>query len=322
MNTRIDDIKRMIETDKKFKTTIGGSALIEGIMMRGPEKLACVVRGADGFVVKEKTLTPPSQKHKILGFPFIRGIFNFIDSMKESMEALNFSADAIPLEETESKFDKWLTEKFGNAGVQKFVTAFAMVLGVALAMGLFVVLPTWLAGLIDTQWHLGGWRAAVEGIFRIFIFLCYLILISRMSDMKRVFAYHGAEHKTIHCYEAGEELTVDNVRRHTRMHPRCGTSFLLMVFIVGVLVFMWVPSPNLFIRVGLKLLLLPIVVGISYEINRYLGRTDHIISRIIRAPGLWLQNLTTREPDDSMIEVGIEALTLVLPAQKGADEWK
>ena len=309
------------KTDKKFKTTIGGSALIEGIMMRGPDKLAVVVRGEE-LITKEKTLNPIGKKYPVLGWPFIRGVVNFADSMKESAAALNFSVEAVPMEESQTKFEKWLEKKFGSKGLMNAVTGIAMVLGVALAVGFFIILPTFLAGLFTEHIApLGTWRAAFEGGTRLVIFLLYIIAISKMPDMKRVFAYHGAEHKTISCYEAGEELTVENVKKHSRMHPRCGTSFLLMVIIIGILAFLWVSNPNLLVRVSLKLAMLPVVVGISYEINRWLGRNDNAFSRVIRAPGLWMQKFTTREPDDSMIEVGIEAMKLVIPAEAGSDEW-
>ena len=305
-----------------FKTTIGGSALIEGIMMRGPTKSAIAVRGKDGLVIKEETFTPLKDKYPILGWPVIRGVVGFGVSMSAAMKALTYSAEVSGIEESESKFDKWLTEKFGETAVMKFITGFAMVLGVALAVALFIVLPAFLAGLyVNHIGELGGWRAAFEGGIRLLLFFLYILLVSRMSDMKRVFAYHGAEHKTIHCYEAGDELTLENVRKHSRFHPRCGTSFLLMVMLIGVVAFIWVSNPNLFARVGLKLLMLPLVAGISYEVNRWLGRSDIILARIIRAPGLWMQKLTTQEPDDGMIEVGIEAFTRVVPAEDGADKW-
>ncbi|GHU89047.1 membrane protein [Clostridia bacterium] len=314
----------MILTSEKFKTTIGGSALVEGIMMRGPDKVAYVVRGADGLVVKEKDL--PKNTGRFRKIPFVRGVFGFASSMKESFAALNFSAEVIPIdEEPESKFDKWLEKISGgdDKKLMKGVTAVAMFIAAIVAVGLFVVLPIGLMGLItNAAGDLGHFRAVFEGVLRIVILFAYIFVISRMSDMKRVFGYHGAEHKTIHCYESGEELTVENVRRHTRFHPRCGTSFLLMVCIIGILVFLWVSSPNILVRVGLKLLMLPIVVGISYEINRLLGRYDNRLCRFIRAPGLWLQRLTTNEPDDGMIEVGIDALTRVIPADEGSDEWK
>lgn len=305
-----------------FKTSIGGSALIEGIMMRGPDKSAIVVRGKDSLVTKEETFTPLKDKYPILGLPVVRGIVGFVSSLSTAMKALTFSAEAAGIEESESKFDKWLENKFGSTAVTKFVTGLAMVIGVVLSIGLFIVLPAFLAGLFTKHVaELGNWRSAFEGGVRLTLFLLYIILVSKMSDMKRVFSYHGAEHKAIHCYEAGDELTVENVRKHSRFHPRCGTSFLVMVMLIGVVAFLWVTSPNLFVRVGIKLLMLPLVAGVSYEINRYLGKHDNLFSRIVRAPGLWMQNLTTNEPDDSMIEVGIEALIKVIPNEKGADEW-
>ena len=293
-------------------------------MMRGPDKLACVVRGPDGLVVKEKELRPTP---KILKVPFIRGVYGFGNAMKEAFESLSFSADIFPEEEEESKFEKWLSEKFGSKAVQKGVTVFAMVLGVVLAVGLFFALPILLSTLLENflsarEMTLGGWRALFEGVTRLLIFFLYIVFISLMKDIQRVFAYHGAEHKTIHCYEAGLELTVENTREQSRMHPRCGTSFLLMVFIIGVLAFLWVTNTNFFIRLGLKLLVLLPVVAVSYEVNRLIGRYDNLLCRFVRAPGIWLQRFTTREPDDGMIEVGIDALTRVIPADKGSDTWK
>jgi len=318
----IDTLGVFSTKDTKFKTTIGGSALIEGIMMRGPNKQAIAVRGKDGLVIKEENITPLKDKYPILGWPIIRGVVGFGVSMGAAMKALSFSAEAAGLDESESKFEKWLENKFGNAAVMKFITVFAAIIGGLLAVGLFIVLPVFLAGLYtDYVGELGNYRAAFEGGVRLIIFFIYIVLVSQMSDMKRVFAYHGAEHKTIHCYEAGDELTVENVRKHSRFHPRCGTSFLFMVIIIGIIAFLWVTNPNIFVRVGLKLLMLPIVAGLTYEINRWLGRHNNLFSRIVRAPGIWLQKLTTKEPDDSMIEVGIEAFIRVLPEEKGTDEW-
>ncbi|MCL2084749.1 MAG: DUF1385 domain-containing protein [Oscillospiraceae bacterium] len=316
----------MIDTGRNFKTTIGGSALLEGIMMRGPDKIACVVRVSDGeLAVKEKELRPV--KHGLLKMPLIRGVVNFISALKEAFEALGFSAEVAPIEEGESRFEKWLSEKFGDSFVQKAVTGFAMVLGVLLAVALFFALPILLATLLENllnagDMSLGGWRALFEGVLRLFIFFLYIVAISRMKDIQRVFAYHGAEHKAIHCYEAGLELTVENVKAQSRKHPRCGTSFLLMVFLIGVLAFLWVANPNPLVRIGLKLLMLPVVVAAGYEVNRLIGRYDNLACRVIRAPGLWLQGFTTNEPDDGMIEVGVDALNRVIPKEQGSDEWK
>ena len=260
---------------------------------------------------------------------------NFGASMACGVKALMYSAEFFPEEEGEpSKFDQWLEEKLGSEKMEKAVISFSLVLGVLLAVGLFVLLPTFLAGLVPGIHGNYLARNLTEGLLKIALFMGYMILVSRMKDMKRVFSYHGAEHKTIRCYEAKLPLTVENVRAQTRLHPRCGTSFLFVVIIVSILVFSVASvllqpiTPefdsgilNALVRVVLKLLLLPIVVGISYEFNRLVGRYDNWLTHALSAPGMWLQYLTTNEPYDSMIEVGIEALTLVLPEQEGSDRW-
>lgn len=312
--------------DNKFKTSIGGQALIEGIMMQGPKKRAVVVRGPEGLVTKVEEIKWVKDKYPILGWPFVRGVVNFGSSMYNGVRALMFSADYYPEEEGESpaepsKVDKWLEEHLSSEKAEQAIIYLAVLLGVCFSIGLFILLPTLLAGLVAPMVGSGILRNLIEGVIRIAIFMVYMISISKMKDMKRVFSYHGAEHKTIACYEAGLELTVDNVRTQTRFHPRCGTSFLFVVMIISILVFCVVRWSNPFVRMGLRLLLLPVVVGISYEINRYVGRHDNIVTKILTAPGLWFQRFTTNEPDDSMMEVGIEALKLVLPDVKGEDEW-
>ena len=328
------------ENNEKFKTMIGGQALIEGIMMLGPDKCATVVRAKDGIHTK---LEPrkPVKKHSPKKIPFVRGVFNFCASMKTGVSALMYSADFYADdtgEETEaakpSKLDAWLEKKLSNEKAQSVLITLAVVIGIAFSVGLFIVLPS-LIGSVISHWITNELvRNLLEGLVRIAIFLGYMFLISRMKDMKRVFAYHGAEHKTIRCYEAKLPLTVENVREQTRLHPRCGTSFLFVVIIISILVFSVASvllrpiTPefssgvvNALFRVLLKLLLLPIVVGISYEFNRLVGRYDNWLTRALSAPGMWLQYLTTNEPDDSMIEVGIEALSQVIPEQEGADKW-
>ena len=315
-----------------FKTMIGGQALIEGIMMMGPEKRAIVVRKPDGELeekVDDRVLI--KDKHPILGLPFIRGIFNFGSSMANGVKALMYSASFFPEDEEEeeepSRFELWLEERLGSEKAAGFFVTLAVILGVAFSVGLFILLPTALVGAGGVL--AGGmpmWlRNLLEGVVRVVIFMGYLILCSRMKDIRRVFSYHGAEHKTIFCYEKGLPLTVENVRAQPRHHPRCGTSFLFVVIVVAILVssvvFSFIEVTNTFARMGLHLLMLPIVVGITYEINRWVGAHDNIICRAVRAPGLWMQNFTTFEPDDSMIEVGIRALTLVLPSVKGKDAW-
>lgn len=323
---------------EKFRTMIGGQALIEGIMMRGPEKDAVVVRTADGLhlEVKDRKLSRPGSFRT---WPFFRGIFNFFDAQVTGVKALMHSADLAPEEEQEepSKFDKWLEKKLGNETFQKVIVGMAVAMGLGLSIGLFFLLPMVIVSPFD-RW-IGSTLGVnlLEGVIRMVIFMAYMILISRMGEMKRVFAYHGAEHKTIRCYEAGLPLTVENVRVQTRLHPRCGTSFLLVVMVISILVFSVASSallsvvPSLaalrgtflyrLLMIVYKLLLLPLVVGITYEINRWAGRHDNTLTRILTAPGMWMQNFTTCEPDDGMIEVGIAAVEAVLPEKEGADRW-
>ena len=324
---------------EKFKTTIGGQALIEGIMMRGPEKDAIVVRKSDGTLdldVRPRKLPP---KRSVWNWPLLRGVRTFFDSQVVGVKALMHSADLAPeeMQEEASKFAQWLEKKLGNEKFQKFIIGFAVFLGMAMSIGLFILLPVIVAGFFD-RWITNLLLLnLLEGVIRIVIFVGYMILVSRMGEMKRVFAYHGAEHKTIRCYEAGLPLTVENVRKMSRLHPRCGTSFLLVVVIISTLVFSVASSALLamipalaamqgtflyrLIMVVFKLLLLPVVVAITYEINRWAGRHDNGFTRAISAPGMWMQNFTTNEPDDSMMEVGIEAVKAVLPEREGEDAW-
>lgn len=306
------------------KTTIGGQALIEGIMMLGPGRGAIAVRNPEGEIVLKTEEKPRlADKNKILSFPFIRGVVGLFDSLKRGFAALEYSSSiAMEGEEEESKFEKWLSSKIGSGAVEKIIMGIAMVLGVGLSLGLFVFLPTVLAGFLDEFIEINIIRNLLEGIFRIIIFLVYMFLISRMKDMQRVFAYHGAEHKTIFCYEAGDELTVENVKKFSKEHPRCGTSFLFSVMIISILVFSVVSwSDNMAVRLLLRLALLPVVMGISYEANRLIGRYDNPFTRFFRAPGVWFQKFTTFEPDDDMIEVAITALKAVIPRDSDSDKW-
>ena len=310
-----------------FRTTIGGQALIEGILMRGPEKQAIVVRKPDGdLVTKVEELHLIKERHPILGVPLIRGTVNFLDSMVKGVQALMFSAEFYPEDEEEaaaepSKFEVWLEKKLGSEQFMKVLIALAVVLGIGFSVCLFILLPAFLGGLLQKVIYSYLVCKLLEGVLRIVIFLLYLILCSKQKDIKRVFAYHGAEHKTIFCYERGLELTVDHVRDMPRHHPRCGTSFLFVVLVLSILLFSVVQVESVLLQMLLKLLLLPVLVSITYEINRFVGRHDTALTRIITAPGLWLQNFTTNEPDDSMIEVGIAALQAVLPDLKGQDAW-
>lgn len=313
-----------------FKTMCGGQALIEGIMMRGPKKQAIVVRRPDGGLeIKEKELKFIKDRYPILGWPLIRGVVNFGDSMYNGVTALMFSAEFFPeedeVEEEPSKFEMWLEKKLGSEKMMSVITTLAVILGIGMSIGLFFFLPTMLGTAITLVTKSMLARNVAESLLKIIIFVGYLALCSRMKDMRRVFSYHGAEHKTIACYEAGEALTVENVRRHDRHHPRCGTSFMFIVIFVSILVstvvFAIWPVHNAFLRFLAHLVMLPAIVGVTYEFNRWAGRHDNALTRILVAPGLWMQNLTTFEPDDSMIEVGITALKLVLPEEKGTDEW-
>ena len=316
-----------------FKTMIGGQALIEGIMMMGPEKKAIVVRRPDGGLeekVEERILI--KDKHPILGVPFIRGIFSFGSSMANGVKALMYSAEFYPEEEEQepeepSKFEKWLDARLGSEQAASFFITLAVVLGIGFSVLLFFILPTFLTGGIlyfFPNFPLWG-RNLVEGILKIAIFMGYLFLCSKMKDIRRVFSYHGAEHKTIFCYEKGLPLTVENVRAQPRHHPRCGTSFLFVVIFISILFssvfFAFFQFTNVWLRTLVHLALLPLVVGVTYEINRYMGGHENALTRICTAPGLWMQNFTTFEPDDSMIEVGIRSLELVLPSEKGKDAW-
>lgn len=291
-------------------------------MMRGPEKQSIVVRSPEGLVVKTEELKLVAQKHPALGWPLIRGVVNFGASMVNGVKALLYSADFFPEEQTEpSKFDLWLEKKLGSEKMEQAVIYLSVVLGIGLSVGLFFLLPTFLAGLIPGLHGNYFLRNLVEGLVKIVLFMGYLILVSQMKDMKRVFSYHGAEHKTIRCYEAQLPLTVENVRPMTRKHPRCGTSFLMVVICISILVGAVIRVDNTWARMGIHLLLLPVIVAISYEFNRLVGRHDNWLTRILTAPGQWMQNFTTQEPDDSMIEVAIKALQEVLPSQEGMDQW-
>ena len=307
-----------------WRTSIGGQALIEGILMRGPEKQAIVVRNQEGGLERQvKELTLIKDKYPILGWPLIRGTVNFISSMVNGVKALSYSASFFPDDETEqpSKLDKWLEDHLSSEKAEKVIVAVSVFLGIALSVGLFILLPTLLAGIVG-QYIEQKWIVNIlEGVLRITIFVGYMWLVSRMNDIRRVWMYHGAEHKTIACYESGDELTVENARKHSRFHPRCGTSFMFLVMIVSILVFSVVSWKNVFIRMVMRIALLPIVVGISYELIKVAGRYDNIVTRIISAPGKALQHITTAEPDDSMLEVAIEAMKEVIPEEKGADKW-
>lgn len=365
----------------KKKTSIGGQALIEGVMMRGPEKTSMAVRQTTGEIVTESWPTSGKKRAKILKLPFIRGVFNFIDSMAVGYRCLMRSAEIAGLDEEDTPKPKKAmppaidsavcqthdeqnisesgdtaestqislsqtdldasdntVEKVSQSGTDQkpdskkgmfesfgmtLILIVSLILGVAIAIGLFMTLPTFLFNrLCDIFPDLNNrvWRAVTEGIMRILLFVGYIFAVSFMKDIRRVFMYHGAEHKTIFCYEKGEQLTVENVRRQQRFHPRCGTSFMILMLIVGIVVSMFITASNPIIRTGIKLLTVPLIVSIGYELIKLAGRSDHWLVRAISAPGLWLQRVTTREPTDDMIEVAIKAFEDVIPGDPDADK--
>ena len=316
-------------------TSIGGQAVMEGVMMRGPYKTAVAVRKPDGDIECKVEENGTKTRSAFFKLPIVRGCVNFIDSLVIGMKALMYSAEFVDLEEeegeSESKFDKWLDDKFGDK-IKDIVIYVSIAISLVFSVLLFMILPTFLTRGAEklgsllpavsafTDSHL--FTSLFEGIVRMVIFIGYLALVSNMKDINRVFQYHGAEHKTIACYEAGEELTVENVKKFERFHPRCGTSFLLFVMIVSILLFALLPRVDMIIlRVAMRLALLPVVAGISYEIIKWAGRSKNVCVTCLSKPGLWLQKLTTREPDESMIEVAIASMEPWIPENKEDDRW-
>lgn len=319
------------------KTKIGGQALIEGIMMRGVSKAAMAVRMKDGGIDVEEWELPERRWYETT--PLIRGSVNFVTTLIDGYKCMMKSAEKSGMmdddgSEEPSKFEKWLDDKLGDK-LTGVIMGIAMVLGVALAIFLFLFVPSYLFTLLQSvvPADISMWKATFEGVLKLVMFVIYMAIVAQMKDIRRTYEYHGAEHKTIACYEAGEPLTVDNIRRKKRFHPRCGTSFIIIVLLVSILVYSIVPlepaqwlgienaALGTLLRVVSKLLLLPIVVGIAYELIRLAGRYDNIVTRIISAPGLWMQRITTREPDDSMIEIAVAALTPCLPKEGEDDNW-
>ena len=302
--------------------TVGGQAVIEGVMMKNKDEFALAVRMPEGNIrVTKDECKSIRNKYKIFNLPIIRGVVNLVESLILSMKTLTISADAFGIEEEETKFEKWLQEKFGKS-LLDFVMVIAMILGVALGVGLFFFLPLWISStLFDKSGEETKWYATlVEGGIKIGIFVLYIWLVSFMKDIKRVFEYHGAEHKTIFCYEAGEELTPENVKKYKRFHPRCGTSFIFVILLLSILVSSVVYSipimkSNIILKFASKILTLPLTVGIGYEFIRFAGKHDNKITRALSAPGLWMQRITTREPDNSQIEVAIASLKCAIPTE-------
>ena len=304
---------------------VGGQAVIEGVMMKAGERTVTSCRKEDkSIVVTDSKFVSVRKKNKLLNLPIIRGIINFVEMMILSVKTLNASADALGLEEEETKFEKWLKKHFG-IGIVTFIMVIGVVLGLALSLFLFMFLPIFIADFINTlalKWFstpLGAWQKVIEGILKMSIFVLYLWLVSFMRDIKRTFMYHGAEHKTIACFEAGEELTPENAMKHTRFHPRCGTSFMFFMILIGIAVglMLYAIAPGLtkWEYTGIRLLILPLVVGIGYEFIMYAGRHNGIIVRMLSAPGLWVQRLTTKEPTLDMLEVAIVSTKCALRDQ-------
>lgn len=307
---------------KEHKTSIGGSAVMEGVMMRGPKDIATAVRKPDGEIELDKrAVSSFVTKYHLKKIPIVRGVFSFFDSMICSIRALMWSASFFDIEETsESKFDKWLEDKFGDK-IKDIVIYFSVFISLIFSIGLFFILPNIITGFLSKVIPSNTLMTVIEGIIRMGIFLGYVLLVSQMEDIKRVFQYHGAEHKTIFCYEKGLELTPENARNMSRLHPRCGTSFLVFVMIISIILFSFISWESFWVRLGLRLLLLPVVAGLSYEVIHWAGKIDSKLVCIISRPGMWLQNITTREPDDSQLEVAIAAMKAVLTGDKEEDKW-
>ncbi|MBR4881707.1 MAG: DUF1385 domain-containing protein [Clostridia bacterium] len=299
--------------------TVGGEAVLEGVMMKGKDgTMGVAVRKENGEIVvtKDKHVSV-RKKHKILNLPIIRGVVGMIESFMLSFKVLNVSAEIYGegIDEEPSKFEKWLEKTFGKS-LMDFVMVIASVLGVALALGLFMYLPMIIAKGIENLAgvDMGRWKTVIEGVLKIAIFVAYLSLVSLMKDIRRTFEYHGAEHKSIFCYEAGEELTPENVKKYSRFHPRCGTSFMFVMLIISILIFMFVPWPDkLWVRFFIKLPLMPVAVGLGFEFIMLAGKHDNWFIRMLSAPGLFMQRITTREPDEKQLEVAIVALKTALP---------
>ncbi len=315
---------------------IGGQAVIEGVMMRGKKIYALAVRNSSDkkINIEKKPVRVYSERCKIWGFPIIRGVVSFVDSLVLGMKIISRSAEMSGLsdvsaeeDEKPSRFEQFLDRKFGD-NLGNYIIYFSVFLSIILSIAIFMVLPVWIGNLCNKVLHLEAYfLGVIEGFVRILIFLGYIILTAQLKDVKRVFMYHGAEHKTINCFEHNEELTVENVRKHTRLHKRCGTSFLFLVMIVSMLVFLFLNIDTVWIRIVSRILLVPLIAGISYEIIKWAGRNDNLLVKIVSAPGLALQLVTTKEPDDSMIEVAISALNGVLDEEpeepiKSADSSK
>ena len=310
------------------KTSIGGSALIEGLMMIGPENAAIAIRKPDGEIIVDKRDLP--KRDVFTKIPVVRGVVNFFRQIILVMKAIMYSADFFDVEEdgeskiTEpSKLDKIMEKIFGDK-LKDVAIYFSVIIAIGFSVGLFILLPNLFASLLGFNKHIARevvYYNLIEGVAKLIIFFLYLYFASKMKEAKRLWGYHGAEHKTIHCYEHGDDLTVENVRKYSTKHPRCGTSFLFLVMVVSIIVFSFLPLGAIWFNIGLRLLFVPLVAGLSYEILKFAGRSELGIVKILNAPGMFFQLFTTKEPDDGMIEVAIVAFNNVLVPDKTADNW-
>ena len=306
--------KNIVSSCPERLGTVGGQAVLEGVMMKSKDRVALSVRKTDGTIETETTpYRSAREKNKFFSLPLIRGVVNFADMMILSFHTLNRSAEMLGIEDQEeSKFEKWLMKKFGKS-IAAVASAIGAILGVLLSVGLFFVLPAVVSDFVAKFCDNRLLKSAVDGFSKILIFVIYIALVSLIPDMRRVFEYHGAEHKSIFCHEAGLDLTPENVKMQSRFHPRCGTSFLFVMMFIGILVSVFYIDLNIYFRIPIKLCVLPLVVGIGYEFIRYAGKHDNLFVRICSAPGLWIQRLTTKEPDTNEIEVAIASLKAALP---------
>lgn len=305
--------------DTKIQTSIGGQALIEGILMRGPSSIAIAVRKPDSSIAVEKRAAEGiTKRNRFLGLPFVRGTSSLVESLIIGVKALTYSSQFYDAEEEPGRFERWL-ERIFKKDAENVEAGFTVLVSLLLAIGIFFIFPSLLFALISRYIHPIVFKNLIEGIIRMAIFILYIYIISRMKDIKRVFQYHGAEHKSIFCYENLEELTVENARKYTTLHPRCGTNFLFIVMLVSIFVYSFLGWQRILIRILLRIVMLPVVAGISYEMLRFLGRSKSKFVHTLAYPGLLLQKLTTAEPDDGMLEVAIAALNAVLEDTKGED---
>lgn len=304
------------------KTSIGGQALIEGIMMKGPSKTATAVRKPDGEIEIRESNINPIFKHKFFKLPIIRGSFVLIDAMVSGVKELMYSAEFYGEDFEEDAVDKFLKKVFKEKADTAIIYT-SVIIALVFSVVIFILGPTFLTNLLKNLIKSSLLLNLVEGIIRVLLFVGYVYMVSKLEDIKRVFMYHGAEHKTIYCYEYGEELTVENVRKYSTLHPRCGTSFLINVLLISIIVFSFFGWPNPFVRLVIRLAMLPVIAGLSYELNRYVGRSssDSIFTKIVTYPGFLIQKITTKEPDDKMMEVAIAAMNKVIPQGGEDDRW-